>query len=125
MFIELVHIGSSILTGYMYPPKLPVVSQWMWFSIGSTVVVSFLGSMRENKSERRCSFIFSVASTGKVLGEFLKAVTWLNLLVLDLVSYLCVLVISTMRLIFGVFKLLVSHKDALLVYLLLLSQFHF
>ena len=50
-----------------------------------------------------CVFIFYVASTGNILGALLKVVTWLNLLVLDLVLYLCVLVISTLISIFGVF----------------------
>ena len=43
-----------------------------------------------------CVFIFSVASTWNILGTFLKVVTWLTLLVLYLVLYLCVLIISTL-----------------------------
>ena len=51
-----------------------------------------------------CIFIFSVASTGNILGAFLKMVTWLTLLVLDLVLYLCVLVLSNLISLFGVFS---------------------
>ena len=50
-----------------------------------------------------CVFIFSVASTRNILGAFLKVVTLLTLLVIDLVIYLCVLVISTLISLFGFF----------------------
>ena len=49
-----------------------------------------------------CVIIFSVASTWNILGEFSKVITWLILLVLDLVLYLFVMVISTLVSIFGV-----------------------
>ena len=48
-------------------------------------------------------FIFYVASTGNILGEILKVVTWLTLLVFDLVGYLCEMVLSTLISFFGVF----------------------
>ena len=44
--IQFVHTGSSIFTRYLYPKQLPVVLHWMWFDIGSNVIVSFLGFMR-------------------------------------------------------------------------------
>ena len=44
--IELVHIGASILTSYIYPELFPVVLHLMWFAIDYTVIVSFLGSMQ-------------------------------------------------------------------------------
>ena len=49
-------------------------------------------------------FIFPVASILNILGAFLKVLTWLTLLVLDLVLYLCVIVLSTMISLFGVFS---------------------
>ena len=52
--------------------KKYVFLQWIWFTIGSTAIVSF------------CNFIVYVASNGRKLGEFLKVVTWLALLVLDM-----------------------------------------
>ena len=51
-----------------------------------------------------CVFIFSVASTGNILGAFLKFVTWLTFLVPDLVLYLCVMVLSTLISLFGVYS---------------------
>ena len=50
-----------------------------------------------------CVCVF-VAPTGNILGEFLKVVTWLTLLVLDLVLYLYVLVLSTLMSLYGVFS---------------------
>ena len=47
-------------------------------------------------------FIFSITPTGNILGEFLKVVTQLTLLVLDMILYLCVLVLFTLISIFGV-----------------------
>ena len=44
--IELVHIVSSLLTGYMYPKISPVVVQWIFLAIGFTVIVYFLRFMR-------------------------------------------------------------------------------
>ena len=49
-----------------------------------------------------CVFIFSVASTWNILGAFLKVGRWFTLLLLDLVLYLCVLVLYTMVSFFGV-----------------------
>ena len=49
------------------------------------------------------SLIFSVASSWNILGAFLKFVTWLTLLVLGIVLYLCVLVLSILTSLFGVF----------------------
>ena len=49
-----------------------------------------------------CVFIFSVASTGNILGAFLKFVTWLTLLVLDMILYLFVLVLSNTMSLFSV-----------------------
>ena len=48
-------------------------------------------------------FIFYVASTGNILDKILKVVTWLTLLVFDLVGYLCEMVLSTLISFFGVF----------------------
>ena len=52
-------------------------------------------------------------------------VTWLNLLVIDMVLYLFVIVISTMVPVFGIFPLLVSRGGVLMVYPILLCQFSF
>ena len=70
-------------------------------------------------------FIFSVKSILNMLGAFFNVVTWLNLLVLDLVLYLCVPVLSTIMSLFVVFPLLGSHEAGVLVYLLLFFQFSF
>ena len=45
LHIELVHTGESIFTKSLYYRIFAVVQQLMWFSSGSTVSVSFLGSM--------------------------------------------------------------------------------
>ena len=49
-------------------------------------------------------FNFSAASTGNILGAFLKLVTWLTLLVTDIVLYFYVLFHSTLMSLFGVFS---------------------
>ena len=72
-----------------------------------------------------CVFIFSVASTRNILGAFLKVVTLLTLLVIDLVIYLCVLVISTLISLFGFSKLMGPHVAVIRVYPILFSQFPF
>ena len=41
-------------------------------------------------------FPFSIPLTGNILGAFSKVVTWLTLFVIDMVLYLCVLIIYTM-----------------------------
>ena len=43
---ELVHAGSSILTSSLSPNIFSIVFQLTWFSIGFTVIVSYLGSMQ-------------------------------------------------------------------------------
>ena len=72
-----------------------------------------------------CVFIFYFTSIGNILIEFSKVVTYLTLLVLDLVLYLLVIVFTTMMSIFDVFQLLVSHGDALILRPLLFSLFYF
>ena len=42
---EFVHTSASVITRSLYPKILPEVSQLMWFAIGSTVIVYFLGYM--------------------------------------------------------------------------------
>ena len=49
-------------------------------------------------------FIFFAASILNMLGAFLKVVTWLNLLVIDLVFYLFVLILSTLMTLFVLFS---------------------
>ena len=51
-----------------------------------------------------CVVIFSLAPIWKVLGVFLKVVTWLTFLVLDMVLYLCLLFFPTLMSPFGVFS---------------------
>ena len=98
----------------------------MWFSIGSTVIVSLLGSMQESYSVPMCVCVFvSAASMLNMLGEFLNVITWLTLLVLYLVLYLCVPVIFTMVSLFEVSPLLGSYWAEDLVYPLLFFQFSF
>ena len=58
------------------------------------------------------------APSKKKLGVFLNVVIWLTVLVLDMVLYLCVLDLSTLVPVFGIFSLLGSHGDMLLVYTL-------
>ena len=60
--------------------------------------------MRENWYVLIFVFILSVASTGNMLGAFLKAVTRLTILVLYLELYFYAIVISTMVSLFGVFS---------------------
>ena len=43
LLIEFFHTGASFLTSSLYPKTFPVVSQWMWFAVGSTVIVFFGG----------------------------------------------------------------------------------
>ena len=62
----------------------------------SNLIVYFLGSMREKYSMPMCFFIFPDASTLNMLSVFLNIVTWLTLLVIDLVLYLGVPVLSTL-----------------------------
>ena len=61
----------------------------------------------------------------KNLGAFLNMVTWLTILVLDLVLYLYVLCLSTLVPVFGMFILLESCGAVFLVYPLWLCQFTF
>ena len=75
----------------------------MKFDIGSTVIYFLVFYAIKVVCDYVC-FNFSVASTWKCLGVFLKVVTWLTLLVLYLVLYLCVLVLSAMISLFGVFS---------------------
>ena len=89
LHIEFVHTGASILTKSLYPKIFPVVSYFMWFSSGYTVVVSFMGYMPAMNYVPMCVDIFSAASVLKILGAVLNVVTWLTILVLDLVLYLC------------------------------------
>ena len=72
-----------------------------------------------------CVWVFSVLSTWNIFNAFLKVVTWLTLLVLDIVLFLCLLFLSTIVSNFEVFNLLVSHWAALPLYPLSFSQFLF
>ena len=72
-----------------------------------------------------CAFIFSDVSISNMLGAFLNFVTWLNLLMLDLVLYLCVLVISAIVQFLEFTPLLGSHGAAVLVCPFLFFQFLF
>ena len=56
--IQLVHTVTSILTRSLYPNIFRVVSQLMWFSVFTTVIVYFSGSMLEMYSVPMCVFIF-------------------------------------------------------------------
>ena len=99
----------------------------MWFSIGSTVIVYFWVLCKQVilfLCVCVCVY-FSAASILNMLGGFLNVVTWLTLLVLDLVLYLCVPVLFTMLSLFEVFPLLGSHWSEDLVYPLLFFQFSF
>ena len=58
--------------------------------------------MREKYSVPMCFFIFPDASTLNMLSVFLNIVTWLTLLVLDLVLYFCVLVLYNLISLSGV-----------------------
>ena len=60
--------------------------------------------MSSNYSLTMCVFILYAASIGNILGAFLKVVTWLTILVLDLVLYFCVMDLSTLMNLFGVFS---------------------
>ena len=51
---------------------------------------------------------FSVSSIGKCLGAFLNVVTWLTILVLNMVLYLCVLVIYNLVQVFYLFTYVIS-----------------
>ena len=43
LYIKFLHNGASIFTSYLYPKNFPVVSQWMGFDIGYTVISYFGG----------------------------------------------------------------------------------
>ena len=43
LYIEFVHTSASFFTRSLYVNFFPVVSQWMWFAIGSTVIKYFWG----------------------------------------------------------------------------------
>ena len=58
----------------LYPTILPVVSQLVWFTIGSTVVLSCLGSMRARYSVPLFVFL-SAVSVLNILGAVLNVVT--------------------------------------------------
>ena len=119
------HTGSYIFTRYLYLKFPPVVSQWTCFAIVSTVIVPLWGSMRAWYYDPLCSRIVSGGSIENNLGGFLNVVTWLTILVLDMLLYFCGLVISTMAPVFGIFPLLVSHGAVIMVYPLWLYQFSF
>ena len=48
-------------------------------------------------------FYFSVSSVRNILGALLNVFTWMNLLVLDMVLYSCIIVLSTPVVVFGDF----------------------
>ena len=76
LHIEFVHNGESFFTGYMYPILPPVLSQRMWFSVGSNVIAPFLRSMKKYQSVPMRSFVFVFGSIGNTVGAFLNVVTW-------------------------------------------------
>ena len=45
LHIEFVHTGASFFTRPLYYKTFPLVSQWIWFSICSTVIASSFGSI--------------------------------------------------------------------------------
>ena len=100
--IELVHNSAFIFNRSLYHEIFPVVSQLIWFDVGSTFIFSFSGLCKQS-SLCLCVF-FSAASILNMLCAFLNVVTWLTLLVLDLVLYLCVPVIYTLMHIFGIYS---------------------
>ena len=76
----------------------------------------FLESVQTRYSVPICVFIVSATSILNILGAFLNVFTWLNILVLDLVLYLCVPVLSILMSLLAVFTLPGSHGSAALVY---------
>ena len=100
--IEFVYTGSSIFTGSLYPPRFPIVSKWMWFAVGYTVIVYFWGIYKHG-SLILCETLFCLSISSGKIGVFLNLVTRFTLLVLDIVFYLFVLYLSTLVPVFDIF----------------------
>ena len=89
------HTGTFFLMRSLYPKTFPVVSQWMWCAVGSTVIVSVSGSTFISWSSHWWtvwSFPLSVVNTVIWL---LNVVTWCNFCVLDRLLYICMLGLYT------------------------------
>ena len=115
LHVEFFHSGSSIFTGFLYPKISPVASHWMWFYVGSTVIVYIFWVYVRMLVWSSVKFNFSVGFIRNCLGAFLNVVTWLTLLVLDMVLYLCVLSHSTLVPVFGFFPPLMGYHGAVLL----------
>ena len=85
----------------------------MWYANGSTVIIYFFGVYESNVVVPICVYNVSVVSILNILGVFLNVVTWLTLLVLDLVLYLCVPVPAILM---SLFPLQGSHGAVVLTY---------
>ena len=94
--------GGFIYTKSLFPRVIPVVSQLMWFSNGSTVIVYFLGYVWAMYSEPTCVFDMSIISILNILGVFLNDITWLTLYLL---LYLCVTFLAILMPLFPFFLL--------------------
>ena len=102
MHIESVHTGLSILIRSLYLRfsssfSVDVVFYWVRCDF------LFFGVYSRNVVCAYMCFYFSTVSIVNMLGAFLNVFTWLNLLVIDLVVYLCVLVLATMMPFFSYF----------------------
>ena len=76
LYIEFFHTGLSIFTRSLHPKKFPVVPQWMWFFVGSTMIEFVLGFIQTSYSDPLQSFVFSAGSIVNTVGAFLNVVTW-------------------------------------------------
>ena len=94
----------------------------MCFTTGSTLIISFLGSILALKSEPICVVDVSFISFLNIWDVFFKVVTRFTL---DLVLYLCVPFLALMMTLFHCFFPLWSHGAVVLVYPLLFFQISF
>ena len=114
LHIEFFHTSASILLG-LFP--LNFTSGFAVYLIHYLLHCDciFLGVyVRKVVSYFMCCY-FSSASISNILGAVLNVVTWLTLLVLDLVLYLCGPFISILLSLFYDFSLLLSYGVVLLV----------
>ena len=99
MHIESVHTGLSILIRSLYLRfsssfSVDVVFYWVRCDF------LFFGVYSRNVVCAYMCFYFSTVSIVNMLGAFLNVFTWLNLLVIDLVLYLCVTFLFTLMSLF-------------------------
>ena len=74
--IEFFHSGLSIFTRYLPPNIPPVVSPWMWFAFGSTMIAYF-GVLYLHSGLNLCEVsICFVRSIGNTIDAFLNVVVW-------------------------------------------------